>query len=236
MFDRQISVYQGFDSVKREIRAKACELRSQGLSINEIASQLRVSKSSVSVWVRDIELTEAQKDALRQKQHRWGQQNKGAETNRRRGIEQRIAYQHQGRERAKTNNPLHLAGCMLYWAEGGKSRNQIHFANSDPHMQKLFIRFLREEFDVQDESIKVQIHCHSQDEIVQQKCKDYWLDVLDLPESSLNKIQVKKGSETRKNRLEYGICAIRLYSTQITQHIFGAIQEYGRFDNPAWLD
>lgn len=33
----------------------------------------------------------------------------------------------------------HIAGCMLYWAEGSKSRNSIQFVNSDPAM----VRFCR---------------------------------------------------------------------------------------------
>ncbi len=38
--------------------------REQGLSINQICKQLEVAKSSVSLWVRDIKLTEAQKEEL----------------------------------------------------------------------------------------------------------------------------------------------------------------------------
>jgi transposase-like protein len=35
-------------------RAKARELRTQGLGYNRIAAELGVSKSSVSLWVRDL--------------------------------------------------------------------------------------------------------------------------------------------------------------------------------------
>jgi hypothetical protein len=33
-----------------------------------------------------------------------------------------------------------------------------------------------------------------------------------------------------------GVCTIRVNSTRVVQHIFGAIQEYGGLDEPAWLD
>ena len=39
---------------KDDLREQARELRTQGLSYNEIAAQLDVSKSSVSLWVRDV--------------------------------------------------------------------------------------------------------------------------------------------------------------------------------------
>jgi hypothetical protein len=32
---------------------------------------------------------------------------------------------------------------MLYWAEGSKGRNQVHFANSDVNMVRFFWGFLR---------------------------------------------------------------------------------------------
>jgi predicted transcriptional regulator len=43
--------------------------REEGLAIRVIAEQLGVSKSSVSVWTRDIELTEEQHEQLRQAEH-----------------------------------------------------------------------------------------------------------------------------------------------------------------------
>src|SRR5690606_19534161 len=124
---------------------------------------------------------------------------------------------------------------MLYWAEGAKARNGIYFANSDPHMMVLFIRFLREELDVLDADIKLLIHCHSHDPLEIARIEHYWLDLLQLPPAALSKTQIKKGSDTRKNIIKNGICSIRVYKTELTHHIYGAIQEYGGFDNPEWL-
>jgi len=39
------------------------------------------------------------------------------------------------------------------------------------------------------------------------------------------------------NRLPYGVCTVGgISQTRIVQHIYGAIQEYGGFDEPRWLD
>jgi len=46
---------------------KARELRSQGYSIKEISRILNVAKSSASIWVRDVELSEQQKLVLQEK-------------------------------------------------------------------------------------------------------------------------------------------------------------------------
>ncbi len=125
---------------------------------------------------------------------------------------------------------------MLYWAEGAKERNEIYFVNSDANMIRMFMRFLREELFVPDEDISLYIHCHYYDLAEQRRIEQYWVILLGLQDACLRKTQVKKGSDTRKNILVNGVCGVRVArSTRLAQHIFGAIQEYAGFDNPAWL-
>lgn len=221
---------------KRETREAARSLRQDGFSIGEIATRLHVSKSTISIWVRDIELTSSQQMRLEERQYRWRAQHRGAKANQYTARKQRELYQQAGRLRARQRSPLHMMGCMLYWAEGSKTkRNSVYFVNSDPDMMVLFIRFLREEFDIGDEIFRLQIHCHSSDTDEHNRIISYWTQLLQLPVSSVQKIQIKKGSDKRKNRLENGICALQVHRSEIVQHIYGAIQEYGGFENPAWL-
>lgn len=51
-------------------------------------------------------------------------------------------------------------GCMLYWAEGAKSRNTLTFANSDPAMIRMFARFLRECFDLKPEDFRFRVNVY----------------------------------------------------------------------------
>ena len=51
--------------MKAAERAAAMALRRQGYSVGQIAGQLGVSKSAVSLWVRQIELTDEQIALLR---------------------------------------------------------------------------------------------------------------------------------------------------------------------------
>jgi transposase-like protein len=205
------------------------------MSVKSIAKELGVSRGSVSVWVRDIQLTQAQIDVLKKQQGRFENEIRGAKANRERFLLLRRQYQQQGREKARTGSLLHATGCMLYWAEGAKGRNVVIFANSDPHMISLFVQFLREEFGVFDEKIGVVVHCHTSDLDEHERIAQYWLSLLNLPRSSFKRIAVKQGSDTRKNRLINGVCRIEVNSTELVQHIYGAIQEYGGFTNEAWL-
>ena len=51
-------------SGKLDLTSKAQSLRKKGLSIKDIEKKLKVSRSSVSLWVRDVELTKKQIESL----------------------------------------------------------------------------------------------------------------------------------------------------------------------------
>jgi hypothetical protein len=220
--------------MKRELRLQARGMRENGMSVRDITKALNLSKSTVSIWVRDIVLSEDQVEALKANQRSYAGQNAGAQRNREKARQLRIIYQDSGRAKAKEMRPLHMAGCMLYWAEGAKRRN-IYFANSDSNMVTLFVRFLRDEMDVTDSEIVIYIHCHTADPDLIREIEDYWVKLLVLSRENLRKTYTKKGSEIKHSILKHGVCGIGVYSVERVQHIFGAIQEYGGFDNPDWL-
>jgi predicted transcriptional regulator len=225
--------------MKSHLRVEARRLREQGLSVREIQKMLGVSKGSVSRWVSDIELTEAQIDILKERQGHGAiiGQIAGARANKEKFRKLRIVYQEAGRTKAREMNPFHMAGCMLYWAEGSKSsKSTVVFVNSDPNMVLFFMRFLREEFGIIDAKVSIQIHCHTNEPNEVTIIEQYWLNLLSLAESNLHKTIYKKGNnEITHRKLRYGVCGIWVNSVEILQHILGAIQEYGSFENPDWL-
>lgn len=132
---------------------------------------------------------------------------------------------------------LHLAGCMLYWAEGAKSKNSVAFVNTDVYMMQLFMRFLRECYEVPDNKIAVRCRSHVGNKTPLQEVEKYWLETLCLPESSLRKGSLEERIATRKtNRYEYGMCTVQIYDTSLCQRIFGAIKHYvGIEDDSLWV-
>jgi hypothetical protein len=107
-----------------DVKAQVRRLRAEGLSINRIATQLGIAKSSVSGLVRDIPLKPEQQKLLRR-----------SETAR----AQRRQAQLVGRSFAQLNDPDYAAGVMLYWAEGAKARNHAHIANADAELLRLWL-------------------------------------------------------------------------------------------------
>ena len=114
------------------------------MSLKAIAEEIGASVSSVSRWVRDVKLSDEQKVLLELRA--VSGQIKGSAVNATVRSDVRALAQEEGRQLARRAEPLHIAGCMLYWAEGAKSRNQLRFTNSDPEMTAFFVRFLRTYF------------------------------------------------------------------------------------------
>lgn len=198
------------------------------------------SKSSVSLWVRDIELTREQKHTLVLMNPAYNRQINGARTNAARHRVARERAQEAGRARARQCDPLHLAGCMLFWAEGSRNRNTVRFANSDPEMVRLFVKFLKRCFGIPDEHIRLTCNLFADHLERQWEIEQHWLDVAALPRSSLCKSTVnvysKHSKRKRRNKLPYGTCRVTVSRMSLVQSIYGSIQEYAGFERPAWLE
>jgi hypothetical protein len=164
----------------------------------------------------------------------------GSRANATQARERRRAYQEDGRELARRGDPFHAAGCLLYWAEGAKSRTNVCLVNSDPQMVAFFLAFLRRYYGVKDERVRVACNLFADHRARQRAIEDFWLETLGLPRSGLRKsivnVYSKYSKKKRRNRLPYGTCRLIVCDTRIVQSIYGSIQEYGGFDRWEWLD
>jgi hypothetical protein len=217
-------------------RAEARRLRRhQGMPMKQIATRLNVSPGSVHLWTRDIELTstQAQRNSKRAREvstHKWVEKNRA----------RRLRHQEEGRAAARQGNPLHMAGCMLFWAEGSKCRNCIKLANSDVNMVAFFKKFLSDCFGIPDERFTIRLNVYLDNGKSLAEVESHWLQAIRLPPSCLRKHAINhfptSSSGQKRNRLPYGVATVGTCDTRITQHIYGAIQEYAGFDEPRWVD
>jgi hypothetical protein len=213
--------------------------RDEGRSIREIAALLHVSVSSVSRWTADITLSPGFIEALRQRNPAINSRLNGTREQSAAARAIRLADQQRGRELAQQPTRLHLAGCMLFWAEGSKDRNRVTLTNSDADLVALFVRFLRECYDVEPERITLTVNCHLHNGLELDEIEAWWLARTGLPARSLRKPavnRVSRASRWRRNVLPYGTASVSVHSTAIVQSIYGAIQQYARIERPEWLD
>jgi hypothetical protein len=219
-------------------RDEARRLRLEGASITEIENALGVARSSVSRWVRDVELGPEQRARLVERV-RLGPvvaaERKAAAA---RAVRQ--GYQDEGRRLARERDLTYAAGCMLYWAEGSKHRTTVTLTNSDPELVASFLGFIRRHFDVENGKIRLRCNLFADHAERQREIEDFWLDKLALERSSLRKSAINRYSKysqkKRTNKLPYGTVQLIVHSTRIVQTIYGSIQELGGFDRPEWLD
>jgi transcriptional regulator with XRE-family HTH domain len=224
--------------MKTAERERARDLRASGWSVKEIERTLGVARSSVSRWVRDVELGPTERRRLAAKTTEGRLQAAIRKADAARGV--RAQYQADGRRLAREKGPDYAAGCMLYWAEGAKRRTSLKISNSDPDLLALFVRFLRTHFDVADERFRVCCDLFADHLEGQADTERVWLEVLELPDACLRKSSVntysKYSTKKRTNKLPYGTCHLCVHCCRIVQTIYGSIQEYGGFDRPEWLD
>ena len=188
---------------KSELKLKARKLRRSGISINKIAKKLTVSKSSVSIWTRDIFLSEGQLDKLRKSMV------KGAEIGRLKSVlvkkEKKLMLIETSRENGikalskLSDREVLIAGLGLYWGEGSRKGNEFSFCNSDPEMVKFFVFWLKKYFGVQLANLKCRIEINEIHSDRNKVVIDYWSRVLGIKDSQFTKTGFKKA----KNRKVY---------------------------------
>ena len=124
---------------------RARELRAQAWTLDEIAAELGCAKSSASLWTRGVEFTPSPAIAASVSRSRHPMHlAKLAE------IEEcrRWAAEALGN---MSERDLFMAGIGLYAGDGAKTGNEVRFANSNPDLIRLFCRWFRQFFDI-DES------------------------------------------------------------------------------------
>jgi len=212
-------------------KERAFELRREGRSLGFIAEQLKVSKSSVSLWCKDILLTAEQQDRLEKNQinARLKGQLIGAEINKRKKIEVIEFYKKQGVERIGliTKRDLLVIGTSLYWAEGSKKDGKLAFVNSDPFMILLMCRWFREIQKVSKEDFMPRIFINEMHRPRAAKILSFWSKLLKLPMTQFGNITFLKmrQKKTYSNYDKYyGILSLRVRnSSRLKYQLLGLI-------------
>ncbi|WP_434100198.1 hypothetical protein [Streptomyces tendae] len=192
-------------NAKDDLRDRARELRLQGWTYDQIQVELGCSKSSISLWVRDLP-----------KPERRTRTREEASVIARRGWEATLRAREEERQRTKqqaaeemgklTDRELFVAGVALYWAEGSKSkpysrRERVSFVNSDPNVISLFMAWLKL-LRVDPASLRFAVQIHETADVT--KAEAFWADHVGIETTDLMKTTLKRHnpSTNRKNTNE----------------------------------
>ncbi|MFD5075879.1 hypothetical protein [Streptomyces sp. NPDC058371] len=188
-------------NAKDDLRSRARELRLQGLTYDRIQLELGCSKSSISLWVRDLpkpERRDPSEQARLAGRKRW---------------EHELAVRDEERQRTKaaaaaeigdlSDRELSLLGVGLYWAEGAKDksydrREKVTFVNSDPGMIEVFLRWL-DLLGVERDRLRYSVMIHENADV--KGAEEYWANLVEADPSAFYKTTLKKHNPktVRKN-------------------------------------
>ncbi|TJZ42537.1 hypothetical protein FCH28_34650 [Streptomyces piniterrae] len=188
-------------NAKDDLRDKARELRKQGMTYDQIQVELGCSKSSISLWVRDLPKPERKRT------------REEASAIARRGWEATLRIRDEERRQTKANaareigtltdRDLFTAGVALYWAEGTKDkpharREGVIFVNSDPGVIQLYLAWLNL-LGVEPERVCYRVMIHATADVAGAEL--YWADLVGVDVATFQKTTIKKHNPktVRKN-------------------------------------
>lgn len=202
--------------IKKHFKIKAAKLRGKGMSIKEIADNLGMAKSTVSLLVRNLPLSEKANKILLEK--RKAGRAKASQVL----IKNRIKRQNAAHEKAleilhrfELNKEFYfIISSLAYECEGGKSNfGVLEFTNSDPLLIRMFLSSLRQSFSLDESKFRVMMHLHSYH--IEAKEKHFWAEVTGIPESKFLKTFQKKESGINKKEGYRGCVQIKYFDVSI---------------------
>lgn len=200
-------------------KEKALILRRQEKSYSQIKKILKVSKSTLSLWLRDYPLSKQRIRELRD----WNEQRieRYRETMRQKREKRLKGFYNQQKRLVFPLNKrdVYLAGLFLYWGEGSKRRRtNLSLANTDPSLIKFFISWLTKSLKINREKIRIQLHLYSDMEI--EKEIQFWSQRLNVPYSQFTRPYIKQTLAkdiNRKGGFGHGTCNIRIGDTRLAE-------------------
>jgi hypothetical protein len=192
---------------KVEAREKARELRAQNMTLADIATALDVSKSSVSIWVRDVPFTPSKRRTGPRLRPHPQQEAK------RRQIEELDAA---GLVRIGTLSAesFFAAGVALYAGEGAKADGCVKFANTDAEMVRFHCAWLRRFFEPDELRLRVSVYLHQGLDL--DAAEAHWSTVTGVPRTQFNQAyRAVADPSIRRNKHEFG-CVYVMYSCSRT--------------------
>jgi hypothetical protein len=160
-------------------RRQARQLRRSGLPLAEIATRLGVSRSSVSLWVRDVAFGPLPRPP------RGRRRDPNALQRRRQAEIDRLAEEGRARIGRLSEREFLVAGVALYAGEGSKGDGQVRFVNSDPRMVVFFCTWLRHFYQVDEARLRVALYLHQGLDLA--AATAYWSGLTGIPEAQFTK-------------------------------------------------
>lgn len=210
---------------KLKERREAIKLRREGKSYSEIKQQIKVSKSSLSLWLRNIPLTK--KQLLRIEAKREKTIEKYRETMRlKRRKKLRGYYNNQFKKWIPlSEREIYIAGLFLYSGEGDKTkRSTVSLANTDPSVIRFTLLWIMKSLKISPEKIKIQLQLYSDMDV--KKETSFWKRELKNKNLKFLKPYIKKTKRVDVDHkgFGHGTCTMFVHNTLLKENVMMALE------------
>jgi hypothetical protein len=183
----------------------------------EIALRVGVSKSSVSLWVRDVEFATPVRPPTRGRRR-----DPNALQRRRRAEIDRLLAEGRARIGRLSEREFLVAGVALYAGEGSKRDGSVLFANSDPRMIAFFCPRLRYFFQVDESRLRLRLYLHQGLDLA--TAMAFWSALTGIPESQFVKpYRAVADPSIRNAKHVHGCVGVRYSCSATHRSIMGLV-------------
>lgn len=213
-------------------KIEARGLRRAGDSIKEIAKKISVSTSSVSIWCRDIELTNEQQNYLKKRQidPTYGKRREYYLRKKKEFDNKVLELKKSGVASigSLSKRDVFLVGIALYWGEGFKKDHLVGLASSDTRISKFFVFWLRTCFDISYQDLILRVTANNAFRNKVAEMEKHWSKELNIPLDQFSKPYFQKSiwKKEYENKDGYnGVLRIKVRrSVNLLRKIYGYIE------------
>jgi|SRR3989344_4727121 len=219
---------------KRHLLKFVIEDRRKGISLFDLSKKYRLSKSTVSLWCRNVKISTRAKNIIMEK---WLENtNKGRVKGIIKNKQKRIDSIEKEYINAKNMmdtlviRDLLVIGIGLYWAEGSKKEDGsgFSFINSDHLMIKLMYDWLIKIMSIKKKQLIINLVINITHKDRERKILNFWSNLLDFPLGDFGNTTFIKTSHYRiyNNHSDYfGMLRIKVKSSSwLRRRILGMIK------------
>lgn len=207
------------------LRPEAIVLRQKGMSIRDIEVKLGIPRSTLSGWLKNIQIAKQHQEILyqnwlnalvlaRTKAVIWHNAQKQA----RLAVAEKEAQEVLHKINFNNRETIELALALLYLGEGAKKSLKTALGNSDPLILRFFVRALNKIYGITPEQIRCELHLRADQDPT--AMKKYWAEQLNLPLSSFRKASLDQRTKGTVTYSHYkGVCVVDCANVAIQRRL-----------------
>lgn len=192
----------------RKLKEKVLEMRRDGMSYSQIRAVVKVSKSTLSLWLRDLPLSDSRIRKLRDYSAVRIERCRNTKAEKKQSRLSAVYKKVSSNIGKLSDREMFLCGLFLYWGEGSKTnRYSVEITNTDPAMIKFTLLWF-ETIGINKEFLVVRLKIYK--DMNKIKILEYWSKLLNISQSQF-RFHIKKSNQsdiTYKSGFGYGTCSV----------------------------